>query len=86
MNITSRGALPFVGFAVIPGRGAAASFAITFTLSTRPQPKLAAPPSDSSTLTNWVPAGVQEAIVALRLDGTTAQLDAFAPVIEAFRG
>ena len=31
-------------------------------------------------------AGVQEAIVALRLDGTTAQLDAFAPVIEAFRG
>ncbi len=31
-------------------------------------------------------AGVQEAIVALRLDGTTDQLDAFAPVIEAFRG
>ena len=32
----------------------------------------------------WAEAGVQEAIVALRLDGTTDQLDAFAPVIEAF--
>ena len=33
----------------------------------------------------WAEAGVQEAIVALRLDGTTDQLDVFAPVIEAFR-
>jgi F420-dependent oxidoreductase-like protein len=31
-------------------------------------------------------AGVQEAIVALHLDGTPSQLDAFAPVIAAFRG
>ena len=30
-------------------------------------------------------AGVEEAIVALRLDGTTDQVDAFAPVIAAFR-
>ena len=30
-------------------------------------------------------AGVQEAIVALHLDGTTAQIEAFAPVIAAFR-
>ena len=34
----------------------------------------------------WAEAGVHEAIVALRLDGTTDQLDAFAPVIEVFRG
>ena len=33
----------------------------------------------------WAEAGVQEAIVALHLDGTTDQLDAFAPVIDAFR-
>ena len=34
----------------------------------------------------WAEAGVQEAIVALHLDGTPDQLDAFAPVIDAFRG
>ena len=33
----------------------------------------------------WAEAGVQEAVVALRLDGTTAQVEAFAPVIAAFR-
>lgn len=33
----------------------------------------------------YAEAGVQEAIVALHLDGTTAQVEAFAPVIEAFR-
>ena len=33
----------------------------------------------------WAEAGVEEAIVALHLDGTTDQLDAFAPVIDAFR-
>jgi F420-dependent oxidoreductase-like protein len=32
----------------------------------------------------WAEVGVQEAIVALHLDGTTDQLDAFAPVIAAF--
>jgi F420-dependent oxidoreductase-like protein len=32
----------------------------------------------------WAEAGVEEAIVALHLDGTVNQLDAFAPVIEAF--
>jgi alkanesulfonate monooxygenase SsuD/methylene tetrahydromethanopterin reductase-like flavin-dependent oxidoreductase (luciferase family) len=33
----------------------------------------------------WAEAGVQEALVALRLDGTPAQVEAFAPVIAAFR-
>ncbi len=33
----------------------------------------------------WAEAGVQEAIVALHLDGTPAQVEAFAPVIGAFR-
>jgi len=33
----------------------------------------------------YAEAGVQEAIVALHLDGTTSQLEAFAPVIAAFR-
>ena len=33
----------------------------------------------------WAEAGVQEAIVALRLDGTTDQVEAFAPVIASFR-
>jgi F420-dependent oxidoreductase-like protein len=33
----------------------------------------------------YAEAGVQEAIVALRLDGTPAQVEAFAPVIAAFR-
>ncbi|CAN5694769.1 hypothetical protein BH18ACT2_BH18ACT2_24950 [soil metagenome] len=32
----------------------------------------------------WAEAGVQEAMVGLHLDGTTDQLDAFAPVIAAF--
>lgn len=32
----------------------------------------------------WAEVGVDEAIVALHLDGTTDQLDAFAPVIAAF--
>ena len=34
----------------------------------------------------WAEAGVQEAIVALHLDGSPAQLEAFAPVIAAFAG
>jgi F420-dependent oxidoreductase-like protein len=33
----------------------------------------------------WAEAGVQEAVVALRLDGTPAQVEAFAPVVAAFR-
>ncbi|MET0914211.1 MAG: TIGR03560 family F420-dependent LLM class oxidoreductase [Acidimicrobiales bacterium] len=33
----------------------------------------------------WAEAGVQEAVVALRLDGTTDQVEAFAPVVAAFR-
>ena len=33
----------------------------------------------------WAEAGVEEAIVALHLDGTPAQIEAFAPVIAAFR-
>ena len=33
----------------------------------------------------WAEAGVEEAIVALRLDGTPAQVEAFAPVVAAFR-
>jgi len=33
----------------------------------------------------YAEAGVHEAIVALHLDGTTGQVEAFAPVIEAFR-
>ena len=33
----------------------------------------------------YAEAGVQEAIVALHLDGTTDQIEAFAPVIAAFR-
>jgi alkanesulfonate monooxygenase SsuD/methylene tetrahydromethanopterin reductase-like flavin-dependent oxidoreductase (luciferase family)/predicted kinase len=33
----------------------------------------------------YAEAGVDEAIVALRLDGTTSQVEAFAPVIAAFR-
>jgi hypothetical protein len=33
----------------------------------------------------WAEAGVQEAIIALHLDGTPAQVEAFAPVIAAFR-
>ena len=33
----------------------------------------------------WAEAGVEEAIVALHLDGTTDQVEAFAPVIAAFR-
>lgn len=32
----------------------------------------------------WAEAGVHEAIVALHLDGTPAQVEAFAPVIAAF--
>ena len=34
----------------------------------------------------WAEAGVQEAMVALHLDGTPDQLEAFAPVIAAFAG
>jgi F420-dependent oxidoreductase-like protein len=34
----------------------------------------------------WAEAGVEEAIVALHVDGTTDQLEAFAPVIAAFAG
>jgi len=34
---------------------------------------------------SYAEAGVQEAIVALHLDGTPAQIEAFAPVIAAFR-
>ncbi len=33
----------------------------------------------------WAEAGVEEAVVALHLDGTPAQIEAFAPVIAAFR-
>jgi alkanesulfonate monooxygenase SsuD/methylene tetrahydromethanopterin reductase-like flavin-dependent oxidoreductase (luciferase family) len=33
----------------------------------------------------YAEAGVQEAVIALRLDGTTDQIEAFAPVIAAFR-
>ena len=33
----------------------------------------------------WAEAGVEEAVVALHLDGTTDQIEAFAPVIDAFR-
>ena len=33
----------------------------------------------------YAEAGVEEAIVALHLDGTPAQVEAFAPVIAAFR-
>jgi alkanesulfonate monooxygenase SsuD/methylene tetrahydromethanopterin reductase-like flavin-dependent oxidoreductase (luciferase family) len=33
----------------------------------------------------YAEAGVQEAVVALRLDGTSDQVEAFAPVITAFR-
>ncbi len=32
----------------------------------------------------YAEAGVHEAVVALRLDGTVAQIEAFAPVIDAF--
>ena len=34
----------------------------------------------------YAEAGVQEAIVAVHLDGTPAQLESFAPVIAAFSG
>jgi alkanesulfonate monooxygenase SsuD/methylene tetrahydromethanopterin reductase-like flavin-dependent oxidoreductase (luciferase family) len=33
----------------------------------------------------WAEAGVEEAVVALRLDGTPTQVEAFAPVVAAFR-
>jgi hypothetical protein len=33
----------------------------------------------------WAEAGVQEAIVALHVDGSPDQVEAFAPVIAAFR-
>jgi hypothetical protein len=34
----------------------------------------------------YVEAGVQEAVVAVHVDGTPDQLEAFAPVIAAFAG